>query len=185
MKTFRKLVVVIGVLLFSVTFLTPSYAQDMPKLSDAEIASVAVVANQNDIDFANIAMERSKNTEVLNFAKTMIADHQAVIDMAVELVTKLGVTPMDNAVSKQYSENAKETMDMLHSKSDMAFDKAYVDNEVAYHKAVIEAVKTVLIPQAQNEELKALLEKVVPILETHLEHAEMVQSEFDENHEDY
>ena len=177
MKNFRKSVVVIGVLLFSVAFLTSACAQDMPKLSDAEIASVAVVANQNDIDFANIAIEKSKNTEVINFAKTMIADHQAVIDMAVELVTKLEVTPMDNAVSKQYRENAKETMDMLRSKSAMNFDKAYVDNEVAYHKAVIEAVKTVLIPQAQNGELKALLEKAVPILETHLDHAKMVQSE--------
>ena len=84
---------------------------------------------------------------------------------------------MDNAVSEQYLENAKGTMEMLNSASDESFDKAYVDNEVAYHKAVIEAVKTVLIPQAENEELKALLEKALPILETHLQHAEMVQSQ--------
>lgn len=67
-------------------------------------------------------------------------------------------------------------MNMLKSKSAMSFDKAYVDNEVAYHEAVIGAVKTVLIPQAQNDELKALLEQVVPILETHLDHAKMLQS---------
>lgn len=116
------------------------------------------------------------NPEVLNFAKSMIANHQSVIDMAVELVTKLGVTPMDNSVSKQYREDAEKTMNMLKSKSAMSFDKAYVDNEVAYHEAVIGAVKTVLIPQAQNDELKALLEQVVPILETHLDHAKMLQS---------
>lgn len=175
MKKFRKSVLVIGVLLFSITFLSSAFAQEVPTLSDAEIASVAVVANQNDIDFAYIAMEKSENPEVVNFAKTMVADHQAVIDMAVELVTKLGVTPMDNAVSKQYRENAEATMDMLKSKSAMTFDKAYVDNEVAYHKAVIDAVKSVLIPQAENGELKALLEKALPILEAHLEHAEMLQ----------
>ena len=66
---------------------------------------------------------------------------------------------------------------MLNSKSTKTFDKAYVDNEVAYHKAVIAAVNTVLIPQAKNAELKALLEKVVPILNTHLKHAEMLQSQ--------
>lgn len=177
MRNLRKSVLVIGVVLLSVPFLSSAFAQEIPKLSDAEIASVAVVANQNDIDFANIAIKKSENTEVINFAKTMIADHQAVIDMAVALVTKLGVTPMDNAVSEQYLENAKGTMEMLNSASDESFDKAYVDNEVAYHKAVIEAVKTVLIPQAENEELKALLEKALPILETHLQHAEMVQSQ--------
>ena len=114
---------------------------------------------------------------MLEFAKSMTADHQAVIDMAVALVTKLKVTPKDNAVSKQYVASAKQTMKMLNSKSGKAFDKAYVNNEVEYHKAVIAAVKTVLIPQAQNVELKALLQKVVPILNTHLEHAKMVQKQ--------
>ena len=177
MRNLRKSVLVIGVLLLSVAFRPSAFAQEIQKLSDAEIASVAVVANQNDIDFAKIAIKKSKNPEVINFAKTMIADHQAVIDMAVALVTKLEVTPMDNAVSKQYLQNAKGTKEILQSKSGKSFDKTYVDNEVAYHKAVIGAVKTVLIPQAQNEELKTLLEKVLPILETHLQHAEMLQSQ--------
>lgn len=166
---------VTGLVIFLLTFFSSAVAQDAPKLSDAEIASVAVVANQNDIDFANIALKRSKDPKVQEFAKTMIADHQAIIDMAVALVTKLKMTPKDNAVSDQYLANAKETMKMLNGKSATTFDKAYVDNEVTYHKAVIAAVKTVLIPQSKNAELKALLEKALPILETHLQHAEMVQ----------
>jgi len=159
-------------------FLQPQsgFAQQTPKLADDEIASVAVVANQNDIDFAKIAEKRSKNTEILKFARTMAADHQSVIDQAVALVTKLKVTPKDNAVSKKMAADAKKTQKMLNAKSANSFDKAYIDNEVAYHKAVIAAVETVLIPQAQNAELKALLQAVVPTLKTHLEHAEMVQS---------
>lgn len=177
MKNLKKSGLVTGLVLLFVTFLSSAFAQDAPKLSDAEIASVAVVANQNDIDFANIALKQSKDAKVLEFAKTMIADHQAVIDMAVALVTKLKVTPKDNAVSQQYTTNAKATIKTLSSKSGKAFDKAYVDNEVAYHEAVIAAVKTVLIPQSQNPELKALLQKALPILETHLHHAEMVQGQ--------
>ncbi len=176
MKNLKKLTFVTALALSIITSLSPSFAQDIPKLSDAEIASVAVVANQSDIDFAMIALKKSKDSKVLEFAKSMTADHQAVIDMAVALVTKLKVTPKDNAVSKQYVASAKQTMKMLNSKSGKAFDKAYVNNEVEYHKAVIAAVKTVLIPQAQNVELKALLQKAVPIFETHLHHAEMVQS---------
>ena len=176
MKNFKKTSLVTGLFIFLLTFLSPAFAQEAPQLSDPEIASVAVVANQNDIDFANIALKKSKDSNVLDLAKTMVSDHQAIINLAVALVTKLNVTPKDNAVSQQYVANAKETIKMLDSKTGKAFDKAYVDNEVAYHKAVIAAVKTVLIPQAQNAELKALLGKALTILETHLHNAEMVQS---------
>lgn len=159
-----------------ITFTTISVAfAQTPKLNDAEIASVAVTANQIDIDYAKIAMLKSKNEEVLTFAKTMTADHQAVIDQAVALVTKLKVTPQDNDVSKKLNADAEATRKTLQAKSAKDFDKAYVDNEVAYHKAVISAVETLLIPQAQNAELKALLQKVLPTLKSHLEHAEMVQ----------
>ncbi|WP_026769078.1 DUF4142 domain-containing protein [Asinibacterium sp. OR53] len=150
-------------------------AQQSNKLSDPEIASVAVTANQIDIDFAQIALSRSKNAEVLNFAKTMSRDHKGVIDQAVALVTKLKVTPKTNDLTKKLLEDASKTKEKLKSHKGAAFDKAYVDNEVAYHKAVINAVENVLVPQSTNAELKALLESVVPVLKTHLAHAEMVQ----------
>ncbi len=163
---------------YSLTLITPVYAQKAPKLNDAEIASVAVTANQIDINYAAIAKEKSKNAAVLEFAKTMSNDHKSVIDKAVALVTKLHVTPKDNAVSKSLNAGAKKTKAKLRAKSGKAFDKAYIDNEVAYHKAVIAAVEGILIPQAQNAELKALLQSVDPVLKTHLEHAEMVQKQF-------
>lgn len=151
-------------------------AQDTPQLSDPEIASVAVVANQIDIDYGKVALERSKNKEVIDFANRMIEDHKAVINQAVALVTKLGVTPMDNAVSQSLLTQSKETLKKLNSVSKKDFDKTYIDNEVAYHEAVISAVKEVLIVQAKNAELKDLLEAVLPALEAHLGHAKMAQS---------
>lgn len=151
-------------------------AQDPPQLSDPEIASVAVVANQIDINYGKIALERSKNKDVIDFAYRMIEDHKAVINQAVALVTKLGVTPMDNAVSQSLLTQSKETLKKLNSVSKKDFDKTYIDNEVAYHEAVISAVKDVLIVQAKNAELKDLLEAVLPALEAHLGHAKMAQS---------
>ena len=152
-----------------------SNAQKSQKLTDPEIASVAVTANQVDIDYAKIAKTKSKNTEVLKFAETMAKDHQAVIDQAVALVTKLSVTPKDNATSKSLVTGQQKTAKMLNSKSGKAFDKAYVDNEVAYHKAVISVVENVLIKDATNTELKDLLQSAVPLFKAHLAHAEMVQ----------
>lgn len=157
-------------------FLLGTSSVHAQKLTDPEIAHVAVVANKVDIGYAEIAKQKSKNADVISFAKTMASDHQAVIDQAVALVTKLHVTPKDNAVSKKLMADAEKTKKMLRSKSGKAFDRAYIDNEVTYHKAVINVVQNVLIAQAQNTELKGLLEKVMPTLKTHLEHAEMVQS---------
>jgi putative membrane protein len=174
--SFTGISIAIGaiVMLFS----APSNAQNGSRLTDPEIASAAVVANQNDIDFAAIAKQKSKNAEVLKFAETMTKDHKAVIEQAVALVTKLKVTPKDNAVSQKLKANASKTQKMLRSKTARTFDKAYIDNEVGYHKAVIGAVETVLIPQATNAELKGLLQNVVPALRAHLEHAQMVQKTF-------
>jgi putative membrane protein len=151
------------------------FAQKQPKLTDPEVASVAVVANKIDIGYAEIAQKKSKNADVLKFAQTMINDHTAVINEAVALVTKLGVTPKDNAVSKKLMADAAKTKRMLQSKSGKAFNKAYINNEVAYHKAVISAVEGLLIPDASNQELKSLLQNVVPALKEHLAHAEMLQ----------
>lgn len=160
-------------------FLFPvsGFAQSTPKLTDPEIASVAVTANQIDVDYAAIAQRKSKDAAILNFAKTMKTDHLAVIGMATKLVQKLHVTPKTNAVTKSLLDGEKKTKATLNSKSGKAFNKAYIDNEVAYHEAVINAVENVLIPQAQNAELKGLLTNVLPALKTHLEHAKMVQKE--------
>lgn len=179
MKTLKNLAlsaVVLSALLCS--FTVSAQEQKTPQLTDPEIASVAVTANQIDIRYAEIALKRSKNKDVRNFAETMKKDHNAVIKMAVDLVTKLKVTPKDNEVTKSLLDSSIKEEAMLNAKSDQAFDKAYVDNEVAYHESTIQAVENILIPQSKNEELKALLVKAVPIFKTHLKHAKMIQKEF-------
>ena len=164
-----------GVLMASYLCTSAAFAQETPKLSDAEVASVAVVANQIDIAYADVAKEKSKDAEILKFAQTMANDHKAVINQAAALAKKLGVTPKDNDVSKKLLADAENTKKALRSKSGSNFNKAYIENEIAYHKAVIAAVEGLLIPETENAELKALLQNVVPALKTHLAHAEMVQ----------
>lgn len=168
-----------GLLTLTLLFSNLSFAQNKtPQLTDPEIASVAVTANQIDVDYAEIALNKTDNKKIRAFATNMKTDHSNVIKMAVDLVTKLGVTPKTNAVTKSLLDGARKTKKMLSSKSGKAFDKAYIDNEVAYHKAVVNAVENILIPQAKNKELKGLLQKVLPVLKTHLHHAEMVQKDF-------
>ena len=149
---------------------------DAPKLTDPEIASIAVTANQIDVEYGEIALKKATNADAKKFAQTMIDDHNAIIQQAVALATKLGVTPKDNAVTQSLLTGATAMKKTLNSKKGKDFDKAYIDNEVAYHEAVISTVKNVLIPQTQNAELKSLLESAMPLLQHHLEMAKMAQS---------
>jgi putative membrane protein len=145
-------------------------------VNDAQIASIVVTANTVDIDAGKLAQTTSTNAEVKKFAERMITDHTGVNKSAVDLVTKLKVTPEDNATSKSLKAGGDSNLANLKTLKGTAFDKAYIDNEVTYHQQVLDAVDKTLIPSAKNEELKALLVKVRPAFVAHLEHAKMIQS---------
>jgi len=157
-------------------FLVTASAQDKGGPSDPQIAGIVVAANQIDIDAGKLAKSHTKNKEVSKFAQLMITDHTAVNKQAGALVKKLGVTPEDSATSKSLKDGADQNIANLKTLKGAAFDKAYVDHEVAYHQAVLDAVDKVLIPSAKNAELKDLIVKVRPAFVAHLDHAKMVQS---------
>lgn len=144
--------------------------------SDAQIAGIVVTANQIDIDAGKLAKAQSKNKEVQDFAQQMITDHSAVNKQAAALAGKLGVKPEDSDTSKSLKQAAAQTTKKLKGLKGAQFDKAYVDNEVAYHQQVLDAIDKVLIPSAQNAELKGLITKVRPAIATHLEHAKHLQA---------
>ena len=144
--------------------------------TDAQIADIVVTANQVDIDAGKLAQSRAQSKEVKDFAQLMVTDHSAVNKSAVELVTKLHVTPEPNDTSKGLQQGGDANIAALKKLSGAAFDKAYVDHEVTYHQAVLDAVDKTLIPNARNAELKALLVKVRPAFVAHLEHAKQLQA---------
>jgi len=106
----------------------------------------------------------------------MARDHKAVNEQALALVKKLNVTPEDNPVSKSLSDGAAKELAKLDALDGAAFDKAYVENEVAYHKAVNGALADLLIPSAENAELKSLLETGLTLFREHQMHAEHLAS---------
>lgn len=143
-------------------------------LSDPQIAHIAYTAGQLDVEAGKQALEKSSDQQVRTFAQQMIGDHTSVNDQALALVKKLNVTPEDNATSKSLTEAAAAERAKLANLSGKAFDKAYVDNEVAYHRTVNGALKDSLIPDAHNAELKSLLESGLKLFESHQQHAEML-----------
>ena len=146
-------------------------------VTDAQIASIVVTANQVDIDAGNFAKTRAKNRTVKDFAEQMVTDHTGVNKQATELAAKLKVTPEDNPTSQSLKSGGEANIAKLKTLSGADFDKAYIDHEVTYHQAVLDALDKTLVPGAKNEELKALLVKTRPAFVAHLEHAKHVQSE--------
>jgi putative membrane protein len=156
-------------------------AQSAPAPSDPQIVGIVVAANQIDIDHAKLALKKAKDKQVRDFAQQMITDHTAVLKSVGDLGAKLKVTPEESDTSKSLKSQAAETTKKLKGLRGKAFDKAYMDDEIAYHKAVIDAVSKVLIPNAKNAELKQALEGAAPLFQGHLEHAQNVDSAIDKS----
>jgi putative membrane protein len=162
----------VGILAFS----SVAVLAEGSRPTDPQIAAIVVTANQVDIDAGKLAKSKGTAKEVKDFAQRMITDHTGVNKSATELVARLHVTPESNATSQSLQQGGDQNLANLKGLSGSAFDRAYVDHEVAYHQAVLDAMDNTLIPNAKNAELKALLVKVRPAFVAHLEHAKQVQA---------
>jgi putative membrane protein len=149
-------------------------AQGGPKPTDPQIAHIAYTAGHIDIKAAELALKKTKNKEVRAFAQDMVRDHKAVNEKALALLKKLKVTPQDNDTSKALLKQASDKEAQLKKLNGAAFDKAYTENEAAYHKTVNGALESTLIPSASNPELKDLLTTGLKVFQGHQQHAEHV-----------
>lgn len=168
----RRAVYFIGAVLAS--SLALAWAQGGP--TDPQIAAIVVTANQVDIDAGKLAEHKAHAADVKAFAKRMVTDHTGVNEAAVDLAKKLQLTPESNPTSESLKQGGEQNLAALRHLRGKAFDKAYIDHEVTYHQSVLDAMDKVLIPNAQNAQLKALLVKVRPAFVDHLNHAKMIQS---------
>ncbi|HSG30856.1 MAG TPA: DUF4142 domain-containing protein [Thermodesulfobacteriota bacterium] len=141
-------------------------------LNDLEIAHVAYTADSIDIRYAHLALAKSKNPVIHEFAKTMIRDHEAVNAQALALLEKLGAEAQDNFLSQQLNTQADGLVEKMSGLSGNDFDKFYAENELGYHQAVNGLVGGTFIPNIQNAEVKALFEQALQIFKAHEKHAE-------------
>lgn len=154
----------------------PAFAQGAAKPTDPQIAHIAYTAGEIDIKAAKQALKISKNKDVQAFANDMVRDHTAVNKKALELVKKLKVTPEDNDTSRALTKQAEDKLKSMEALKGAEYDKAYVENEVAYHKTVNGALQDTLIPSANNQELKDLLGQGLKLFQGHQQHAEQLAS---------
>jgi putative membrane protein len=146
-----------------------------PSVNDAQIAHIVVTADAVDSSFGVMAKQKGSSQAVKDFAQTMITDHSGVNKQAVALAQRLNVTPESNATSTQMQQAADSARSAMEGLSGAAFDSAYIAHEITYHQAVLDALDRTLIPDAQNTELKKLLQDTRPAFVAHLDRAKQVQ----------
>ena len=153
-------------------------ASAKPAIDDPTIVAIFDAANTWDIEAAQVALQKSRSKDVRSFAKMMAHDHKAVRQMGRDLAKKLKVTPTPPGKDfALYQAHLAAMKTLRATKRGPAFDKAYIDNEVAFHQAVIDAVTTTLLPATQNAELRQLETTVAPNFQAHLLAAKKLQGE--------
>lgn len=167
----RKTLLTAGSLFAAAAFM-PAHAAKDDGPSDVEIAHIAYTAGQIDIRYAHLALSLSENPDVRDFAQTMLRDHKSVNDAALGLLDKLEVAPKDNATSQSLVKQAAAKRAELKSLSGTAFDRAYAENELAYHQFVNKTIEESFIPAADNQEFKELLGVALKTFQAHEGHAE-------------
>lgn len=137
------------------------------KLDDPTIVAIFDAANTFDIESSGLAAKRTKNADVKALAEQFVHDHTAVRQQGRDLAKKLNVTPTP---PKECALCTEHTAAMAKLKATPAaeFDRAYLENEVKYHKEVIDAINNTLLPATQNAEVKNLEKTVAPAFNAHL-----------------
>jgi len=147
---------------------TSAYVSDStPALDDPTIVAIFDAANTADIETGALAAERGSSKEVREFGSMLVRDHKQVRQQGRDLAAKLGVTPTPPKNDPGAKDHAA-AMTRLRGLSGAAFDQAFLQHEAAFHKAVIDAVTTTLLPAIQNAELKTLVVQVAPAFEAHM-----------------
>ena len=143
-------------------------------LTDANIVYILDNANMLDSAAGAVAATKGTSADVRDFGKRMMRDHHTLRQQGQDLAKKLGVTPEApaNDDSKTQLDNTMKTLNGAAKGKD--FDKAYIDNEVVYHQAVLQTATTAM-NAAQNAELKNLIQKAAPAIQAHLDMAQGIQ----------
>jgi len=145
-------------------------------VTDAQIAAIVLAANMVDSTAGALAHQKGTNADVKKFGQTMMTDHGGVNKQAVALAGRLHLTPEENATSTQLKQGGEQSRTQLNGLSGAAFDRAYIDHEVEYHQTVLDAIDKTLLPNAQNADLKALLQQTRPAVAAHLDMAKSLQT---------
>jgi putative membrane protein len=147
-----------------------------PGLDDATIVAIFDNANTADIETGKLAAERGHSADVRQFGAMLARDHEMVRQQGRDLAKKLGVTPTPPA-NDQSARDQAALLRRLEGLKGPEFDQAFLQHEADFHRTVIAAIETTLLPAIENQELKDLVLKVAPAFQAHLQMAQSLSKQ--------
>lgn len=143
-------------------------------MTDANISSIVATANTGEIEQARLALSKSSNRAVREFAQRMITDHTAANQQLEMVLQELNMRPVADPTSQQLMSSGRQTLESLGARSGEDFDRTYMETQVSIHRWLLATIDSTLIPAADSEELEELVVSLRPTVASHLQHAEQV-----------
>lgn len=153
---------------------TTTVVEPAPDPADAEILAIAMAANQGEIQESEIARTSATSQAVRDFAAMMVQHHTAALDQERNWSTSEGVSSMANDSSRALASNSAQSVSALRQYSGAALDRVYMQRQVALHRYVLNGIDSVLLPRANDVELRAHLEQMRATVQSHLTQAERI-----------
>jgi putative membrane protein len=144
-------------------------------LTDANIAALLDEANMADSAWGNLASTKGTAASVKDFGRMMMRDHHSLRKQGQDLAKKLNLTPAAPANDTLPAAVTKMGDSLNAQAKGAAWDKAYIDHEVAVHQSVLSLLQAAQ-GAAQDTSLKALITKATPNVQAHLTKAQDIQS---------
>jgi putative membrane protein len=154
---------------------TAKMSNEAGKWTDANIAALLDEANKADSAAGAYAVTKATNPDVKAFARLMMGEHHALRAQGQQLVKQLGVTPQPPADDPLPNAAQGEMTALKSTPKGPAFDRMYIEQEINIHKAVLDLIDKAH-DAAQNEQLKALIEKAKPVIQKHKDRADEIQN---------
>jgi putative membrane protein len=139
-----------------------------PALDDAAIVGIFDAANGWDISTGALAAKNASRSDIRDYGEMLATVHKAVQQQGRDLANKLGVKPTPVAKDFPLLVQHNDIMKRLGTLKGAAFDRAFLEHEIAYHNAVLDAVTTTFLPAIQNAELKKFVESLGPAFQAHM-----------------
>jgi len=147
--------------------------------TDANVVDVLTVANQGEVDYSQLGVEKATDAGVKQFAQMMVKDHGAMLDAVKGLATRLNVTPATNdKATNLKEENTKDINDLNGKTVGKDFDVEFMEEQVDMHQETLDLLND-LDSRTTNADLKAAIAEAKPKVQAHLDQAKTLKDKVD------
>jgi len=139
---------------------------------DREIAFKIEQANVQEIDLGRYVRDKTKNSDVKDFAKMIIDDHNEALNKLQDLLKDKNV----NQPSMSKPEDETAMMNTLQNASPDDLDSQYLKMMVQDHQKDLDELRSAEA-SVQNPDLKSYIQDFIPVVQKHLDKAQELEND--------